>query len=56
MSSVNYTSAESQRLQGDKLRIDAIRHFQCSLSNLAPECTVAQINNKKRRVSWRLMF
>lgn len=53
---VNYKSAESQWLQGDKLRIDAIRHFQCSLSNLAPECTTAQINNKTQRLLWCLMF
>lgn len=42
--------------KGDKLGKDAIRHIQCSLSNLAPECTAAQINNKNQRLSWCLMF
>lgn len=50
MSSVNYTSAKSQSLQGDKLRKDTIKHFQRSLSNLAPDCTTAQINKKKQRL------
>lgn len=48
MFSVNCMLAESQRSQGDKLRIDTIRHLQCSHSNFAPDASMHQVRNKQQ--------